>query len=136
MKPHLHPALMAAVLISMTVPAQAIDTTLANGVSEILTLTAGSNSVTVNGTDVATITSLITVGLLTPADFTKSGTGTLTISGVSLNLLTTKPLYTVNAGTLNLNLSTVNILAMTPNYAVASGATLQMNAGDFTAGTL
>lgn len=115
----------------MIAPVQAITQTLPDGFANTLTLTAGANTITVNGTDNANITSLITLGALTPADFTKEGTGTLTISGVSLNILTTKPLYTVNAGRLILNLSTANILAMSPNYDIKAGAFLQMNAGSF-----
>ncbi len=95
MRPHLHPALLAAVMVTMVASAYAVDVTLTNGSTQTLVLTTGSNTVTVAGTDSATISHLTGLSLV-GSQFTKDGTGTLTISNFATATLV--DLMTVKTG--------------------------------------
>lgn len=125
MKPHLHPALLTAVMASMVAPALAVDVTLTNGSTQPLTLTAGNNTATVAGTDSATI-SLLTGLNLTGSQFTKDGTGTLTISNFST--LTLVDLMTVKSGTLILSPSLLSsLLSFNSAYDIQGTSSLVMD---------
>ncbi|WP_083077044.1 PEP-CTERM sorting domain-containing protein [Akkermansia glycaniphila] len=124
MKPHLHPALLSVVMVSMVAPATAVDITLTNGSSQPVILTTGSNTVTVTGTDSATI-SLLTGLSLAGSQFTKDGTGTLTISDFAT--LTLVDLMTVKSGKLVLNPTILaNLLSFNSAYDIQGTSSLVM----------
>lgn len=112
-------------MVSMVAPATAIDITLTNGSIQPLTLTTGSNTVTVAGTDSATI-SLLTGLSLAGSQFTKDGTGTLTISNFAATSLV--DLMTVKSGKLILSPSLLtSLLNFNSSYDIQGSSSLVMD---------